>query len=59
MTRVALYARFSTQMQRETSIEDQVRLCKERADREHWSVVEIFPTWQSQERVCIAPDCRA
>lgn len=42
MTRVAVYARFSTQMQRETSIEDQVRLCKERADREHWSVVEIF-----------------
>ena len=42
MPRIAIYARFSTQMQRETSIEDQVRLCRERADREGWSVAEIF-----------------
>ena len=39
MMRAAIYARFSTQMQREASIEDQVRLCRERAEREGWTVV--------------------
>ncbi len=42
MTRVAIYARFSTEMQREASIEDQIRLCRERADREGWRIVETF-----------------
>ena len=42
MSKVAIYARFSSQMQREASIEDQVRLCKERADREGWSVIDVF-----------------
>lgn len=42
MTRTAIYARFSTQMQREASIEDQVRLCQERATREGWTVTEVF-----------------
>ena len=42
MTRVAIYARFSTEMQRDASIEDQIRLCRERADREGWRVVETF-----------------
>ena len=37
MTRAAIYARFSTQMQREASIEDQVRLCRERAERDGWT----------------------
>ena len=40
--RCAIYARFSSQMQREASIEDQVRLCRERAERESWHVVEVF-----------------
>ena len=42
MTRVAIYARFSTEMQREASIEDQVRLCRERANCEGWSVMATF-----------------
>ncbi len=36
--RVAIYARYSTDMQKPTSIEDQLRLCRERAEREKWSV---------------------
>jgi site-specific DNA recombinase len=40
--RVAIYARFSSQMQREASIEDQERLCLERAEREAWSVVARY-----------------
>ena len=38
----AIYARFSSQLQREASIEDQVRLCQERAAREQWQVCEVF-----------------
>jgi site-specific DNA recombinase len=42
MTNAAIYARFSSQMQRDASIEDQVRLCKERAERDGWAIVETF-----------------
>lgn len=38
MTRAAIYARFSSTMQREASIEDQVRICQERVLREGWTV---------------------
>lgn len=40
--RCAIYARFSSALQREASIEDQERLCRERAAREDWQVVEVF-----------------
>src|SRR5215471_12376437 len=36
--RAAIYARYSTELQREASIEDQVRLCKARIDAEGWSL---------------------
>ena len=36
MTRVVLYARYSSESQREASIEDQLRICRERAAREGW-----------------------
>ena len=39
MTRVALYARNSSDNQSEASIEDQFRLCREHAGRERWQVV--------------------
>lgn len=42
MTRVALYARYSSDNQRAASIEDQFRLCEERATREGWQVVEYY-----------------
>ncbi|TIW92608.1 recombinase family protein, partial [Mesorhizobium sp.] len=42
MTRVALYARYSSDSQRDASIEDQLRLCREQAAREGWSVVGTF-----------------
>ena len=42
MTRVALYARYSSDKQREASIEDQIRLCEERAAREGWKVVQHY-----------------
>ena len=39
MTRVALYARYSSDHQREESIADQHRICREFAAREGWTVV--------------------
>ena len=42
MTRVALYARYSSDNQREASIDDQLRLCSEYAEREGWQHVETY-----------------
>jgi site-specific DNA recombinase len=40
--RVAIYARFSSNNQREASIEDQVRVCKEHVTREGWNLVQVY-----------------
>ncbi|WP_309083333.1 recombinase family protein [Chelativorans sp.] len=42
MSQVALYARYSSDNQREASIEDQLRLCREYAAREGWTVVQTY-----------------
>jgi len=42
MTKVAVYARYSSDKQREASIEDQFRLCEERAAREDWKVTRTY-----------------
>ena len=41
-SRLAIYARYSSDHQREASIEDQVRICRARAEREGWEAVEVF-----------------
>lgn len=38
MSRVAVYARYSSDNQSESSIEDQFRLCREHAARERWQI---------------------
>ncbi|MBK9584837.1 MAG: recombinase family protein [Alphaproteobacteria bacterium] len=40
--RVALYARYSSDLQSDHSIEDQVRLCTERAKAEGWTITECY-----------------
>lgn len=40
--RAALYARFSSDLQRATSIEDQFRNCRKRADAEGWKIVATY-----------------
>ena len=40
--RVALYARYSSDLQSDASIEDQVRLCNEHAKKNGWRVVECY-----------------
>jgi len=42
MTCVALYARYSSDNQREASIEDQFRICRERVARERWQMAGSY-----------------
>ena len=43
MTRVVIYARYSDEeLQSENSIDDQVRICKARAEAEGWEVTQIY-----------------
>lgn len=42
MKRAAIYARFSTDLQNERSIEDQVSLCRKYAERENLDIVSVF-----------------
>jgi DNA invertase Pin-like site-specific DNA recombinase len=41
-TRVALYARYSHDLQRDASIEDQFRICRDQAKREDWRIVGTY-----------------
>src|SRR5437762_1023929 len=40
--RAAIYARYSSDLQREASITDQVRSCKARIDKEGWALVTTY-----------------
>jgi site-specific DNA recombinase len=42
MTGAAIYARYSSDLQRDASIEDQVRLCKTRIEKEGWALVATY-----------------
>jgi site-specific DNA recombinase len=42
MTRVAIYARYSSELQRERSIEDQLALCRDFASRRNWTVATTY-----------------
>jgi DNA invertase Pin-like site-specific DNA recombinase len=40
--RAVVYTRYSSDQQRATSIDDQIRLCKERIAREGWTLVQVY-----------------
>ena len=40
--RAVIYARYSSDQQRDASIDDQLRICRVRAAREGWTVEETF-----------------
>jgi site-specific DNA recombinase len=42
MTRAVIYARYSSDLQTDASIEDQIRVAKDRAKRENWEIVEHY-----------------
>lgn len=41
-TRVVLYARYSSDLQRESSVEDQFRICREYAERQGWTIINSY-----------------
>jgi site-specific DNA recombinase len=42
MTRAAIYARYSSDLQDARSIDDQVALCRRHAERAGWTIVEVY-----------------
>ena len=42
MRRCAIYSRYSSDLQRDSSIEDQIRMCRQFARQRQWTVVEEF-----------------
>ena len=40
--RAVIYARYSSDQQRAASIDDQIRLCKEKIGREGWTLVQVY-----------------
>ena len=40
--RAAIYARYSSDNQRDASIEDQVRICRKRMDQEAWPLTKVY-----------------
>jgi DNA invertase Pin-like site-specific DNA recombinase len=42
MPRIAIYARYSSDNQRDASIEDQIAVCRRHAERQGWSVIECY-----------------
>lgn len=57
--RTAVYARFSSENQRDASIEDQVRICRARAEREGWRVVETFTDYAVSGSTTLRPGYQA
>ena len=47
MTRAVIYARYSSDNQRDASIEDQVRQCRARIEQERWQLVRSILTMRS------------
>jgi site-specific DNA recombinase len=42
LMRAAIYARYSSENQRDASIEDQIEVCRRYAERQGWQVVELY-----------------
>src|SRR3984893_6713957 len=40
--RVVIYARYSSELQRDASIEDQIRLCRQRIEQEGWQYLHAY-----------------
>ena len=57
--RALLYARYSTMLQKEASIEDQLRICSQHAEREGWTVGEAFPDYAISGAVRARPGLNA
>jgi site-specific DNA recombinase len=59
MSQVAIYARYSSENQRETSIDDQKRECKQYAEKNGWSVVAEYADMEMSGRLDDRPEFKA
>src|SRR5262245_46610506 len=59
MSRVALYARYSSDQQRKASIEDQFRLCRLYAEKQGWTIVDTHQDRAVSGASLIRPGIRA
>ena len=57
--RAVIYARFSSALQREASIEDQIGICRERAAREGWEVVQLYSDRAQSGATLLRPGLQA
>ena len=53
--RSVVYARYSTDLQRDTSIEDQIRLCRERIGQERWQYLHAYTDRASSGATALRP----
>ncbi len=54
--RAAIYARYSSDLQREASIEDQVEICRRYIERQGWTLVRVFEDRALSGGSAIRPD---
>ena len=57
--RAVIYARYSSALQSERSIEDQVALCRQKAEREGWEVTETFTDYALSGAILARPGLQA
>jgi DNA invertase Pin-like site-specific DNA recombinase len=53
--RCVIYARYSSDLQREASIEDQVRICRARAERDGWEITTILTDYAVSGATTLRP----
>ena len=56
--KVAIYARYSSDNQRDASIADQMRVCRAFAERQGWTIVQDTPTTRYPAPRCFVPVSR-
>ena len=59
MKRVGIYARYSTDLQRDASIEDQIRVCRDRLDREGWRLANCYTDFALSGATMMRPGLQA
>jgi site-specific DNA recombinase len=53
--RTLIYARYSSALQDKRSIEDQLRVCRDHAEREGWTILDVFTDFETSGRVYERP----
>jgi len=59
MARALIYARYNSENQREASIDDRIRICKERVEKEGWDLFKAFRDAASSGASSLRPGYRA